>query len=78
MSDYWFFHKKIISTYLKGAPNVEAALKAKAARKRVETENIIVEQTVIECLSKGFGMSTSEKTLGATWYQRGSVMGEHC
>lgn len=69
--------KAISITHLRGAPKVEAALKTKAARKRVETENIIVEQTLswVIVFRKAFGMSTSEKTLGATWHQRGMCDG---
>jgi len=61
-----------VSRCLRGAPRAEAALKTKAARKRVETEKIIVEQDVdLEKPFKGFvGTSTGEKTLGATWHLR--------
>jgi len=44
-----------VSKVLRGAPRDEAALKTRAARKRVETEKIIVERDVDfeVCLSKG-------------------------
>jgi hypothetical protein len=38
---------ELVSTFLIGAPKTLAALKTKVARRRVEAEEIIVEQTVI-------------------------------
>jgi len=38
---------ELVSGNLNGAPIVEAALKTKAARKRVDTEKTIVDQTWI-------------------------------
>ena len=37
--------KKFLKKYLMGAPKTEAALKTKVARRRVDAEEIIVEQT---------------------------------
>jgi hypothetical protein len=42
-----------VSAILSGAPNTEAALKTKVARRRVEAEEIIVELTAI-CLRNVF------------------------
>jgi hypothetical protein len=46
---------ELVSAILMGAPKTEAELKTKVARRRVEAEEIIVEQTVRteRCLSKG-------------------------
>jgi len=57
-----------------GAPKTEV-VNTRAARKRVEAEEIIVEQTAIwrYCQFERFGgTSTSEnrQTLGATWPKR--------